>query len=237
MIVISEKKLTQDEIKTYLNRGYRFAYGYEDFTVHKNESVGIILDTMYKSTIDLIERLLYKKHQLTLKYGNETYILNTLDDWKCTEQSKKDILKQVTYKHILYQTYLDKRNEYIENQKELKLKEQYQIIYENFDIELPDDEELDNFIRTFGYLYQLDVDYSNRMSKLQTYYQLKWYLEHDIPYVNEPLSIDIDDEQMFDRSMFKIPSYEEPIEVISFGDQTYLEDFIYKNVDNSCNTL
>ena len=144
---------------------------------------------------------------------------------------------ELNYDLISYQTYLDKRNEYIENQKELKLKEQYQIIYENFDIELPDDEELDNFIRTFGYLYQLDVDYSNRMSKLQTYYQLKWYLEHDIPYVNEPLSIDIDDEQMFDRSMFKIPSYEEPIEVISFGDQTYLEDFIYKNVDNSCNTL
>ena len=194
MIVISEIELTQEEIKGYRSKGYRFAYGYEDFIIHKGEAVGIILDVMYKKTIDLIERLLYKGHQLTLKYNNETYKLSSLEQWKYTHQSDSDSLKQVTYKHILYQTYLDKRNEYFEKKKDLKLKEQYEIIYENFSADLPNDVELDNFISTFAYLYQLDVDYSDRKSKLLAYHQLKYYLEHDLPYVNEPHSIDIDDE-------------------------------------------
>ena len=234
MIVLSEYKLTQEEIKTYHDKGYRVAYIYQSPVIAPKESVGFLLETLYTSTINLIETLLFKGHRVTLKFEDKTYTLNHLDEWKYTYQSDSDQLKQKTYKHYVYQIYLDKRNEYFERKKASKLKEQYQIIYENFNNDLPNDIELDLFIKTFAYLYQVDVDYSDRLSKLIIYHQLKYYLEHDIPYVNEPHSIDIEDEPMFKPSMFKIPPYEEPIEEISFGNLNYFEDFIYKNTETSC---
>lgn len=238
MIVISERQLTNDEIKSYKAKGYRVAYGYENPVIKPNESVGIILDVMYKSTIDLIDSLLYKHHKVTIKHEDKSYTLDSLDEWKKSYQSDKDSLKMTFECHPIYRQYLDKRNEYFEKRKAQGIKQQYDIIYDYIDRdEIPNDDELDNFLRTFGYLYQVDVDYTDRLSKLYAYMQLKWYLENDISYVNEPLSIDIDDEPMFSDLQFKIPPYEEPIEVISFGDQTYFEDFIYKNVDNSCNVL
>ena len=238
MIVISERQLTNDEIKNYKAKGYRVAYGYENPNIKPNESVGIILDVMYKSTMDLIDSLLFRNHKVTIKYEGTSYTLKSLNEWKKSYQSDKDSLKMTFECHPIYRQYLDKRNEYFEMRKTQGLKQQYEIIYEHIDREsIPNDDELDNFLRTFGYLYQVDIDYTDRLSKLYAYMQLKWYLEHDIPYVNEPLSINIDDEPMFNELQFKIPPYEEPIEVISFGDQTYFEDFIYKNIDNSCNVL
>lgn len=235
MIVISEYKLSNEEINAYKNKGYRFAYGYEHPIINPKESVGILLDTMYKPTIDLIDSLLYRHHKVTIKYEDKSYTLESLDEWKKSYQSDKDSLKMTSEYHPIYQIYLEKRREYFEQRKVNEIKQQYEIIYDYIkQDEIPNDDELDNFLRTFGYLYQVDIDYTDRLAKLYAYLQLKWYLDNDIPYVNEPLPIDIDDEPMFSCRQFKKVSYEESIEEISFGDQTYFEDFIYKNTDSSC---
>ena len=234
MIVISERPLTDDEIKSFRAKGYRIAYGYENPVIKYNESVGIILDVMYKSTMDLIDSLLYRHHRVTIKYEGSSYTLESIDEWKKSYQSDKDSLKMTFECHPIYRQYLDKRNEYFERRKTQGIRQQYEIIYDYIDRdEIPNDDELDNFLRTFGYLYQVDVDYTDRLSKLYAYMQLKWYLENDIPYVNEPLSIAIEDEPMFNKNMFvKIP-WEEPIEVISIGKEALFEDLIYKAQQDS----
>ena len=61
MKVISEYKLTQEQIKQYRDKGYEVYYGYENPSIRPGESVGILLDTMYTSTINLIENLLHRK--------------------------------------------------------------------------------------------------------------------------------------------------------------------------------
>ena len=236
MIVISEYLLDEETIKAYKDRGYRFAYGNEHPYIKPRESVGILLDTMYKSTMDLIDTLLFRKHTVTLKYDDETYTLSNLDEWKKSYQSDEDSLKMTFECHPIYKIYLDKRAEYFATKKAEKIEKQYDTVYDYIDRkDIPNDDELDNFLRTFGYLYQVDVDYTDRLSKLYTYIQLKWYLEHDLPYANEPMSIDVDDEPMFSTIQFKIPPFEPPIEEISFGDATYFEDFVYKNTESSCN--
>ena len=236
MLVVYESKLSVKDYNKYKAKGYRVASIFDKPVISRNESVGIVLTRLYKTSIDLINDLLFKKHTVTLLFEGKSYVLHSLDDWYYSYQDPKDQLRMTSYKHPILQRYYQNIDEYRTRQHATQLNE-YRCTIENALGTPPSAEELDSLLDTFVPLYQLDVDYSNRMSKLQTYYQLKWYLEHDIPYVNEPLPIDIDDEQMFDKSMFKIPAYEEPIEVISFGDQTYLEDFIYKNVDNSCNVL
>lgn len=230
MIVISEKKLTDEEIQEYIDRGYRFAYGYENPVIKYKESVGILLDTMYKSTMDLINDLLYKKHNVTIKYEDQTYKLSTLDEWQITHQSDKDMLKQVTYRHPILQIYEEKRKEYFEKLNIAKRKSQYEEITEAYGTaNIPSDEEMDSFLKAFAHLYQVDVDYTDNLTKLKTYYQIMFYLDNDIPYANEPIGIPPEDEPMFRPEMFQTIPYEEPIEVESFGDEIYLEDYVYKN--------
>lgn len=228
MIVISEYKLTNTEIKRYKDKGYRFAYGYEEPVIHKGEAVGILLNTMYKSTIDLIENLLYKHHNVTLKYSDKSYTLNTLEEWRYTHQSDKDQIKVTTKYHPIYKIYLDKRAEFFEQQKAKGLNTRYQLIIDYLGSN-PDDTELDNFINTFGYLYDIDTNFPDRVSKLYSYAQLKYYLEIEMPYANEPRGINPEDESIFAGIQFMKPEYEEPIIVESFGDIEYLEDTIYKH--------
>lgn len=168
------------------------------------EAVGIYLRTLYPSTIDLIESLLYFKHPLTLKYGNMQYKLYTLDDWKVTYQDPMDQLKTKTDRHPILQAYLDNRKEYAERQKVVTLKKQFQIIFDNF--KLPEDHEIDSFLQDMAPLYEVDVDYSDNLSKYRAYIQITYYLEHDFEY-SRPAN-----------AAFIMP----------VGNETYLEDLIYK---------
>lgn len=234
MIVISEKKLTNKEIEEYTNRGYRFAYGYESPVIKYKESVGIILETMYKSTMDLINDLLYKKHKVTIKYQDLSYTLESLDEWQITHQSDKDMLKQVTYKHPILQIYEEKRKEYFEQRTIAKRKLQYEELTEEYGVaNIPNDEELDGFLKAFAHLYQVDVDYTDNLSKLKIYYQIMYYLDNDIPYANEPIGIPVTDEPMFRPEMFQTIPYEEPIDVIYIGKEVLMEDLIYKGQQDS----
>ena len=184
-------------------------YGKTIKNFRPGEAVGIYLREIYPSTVDLIESLLYFKHPLTLKYENTQYKLNTLDDWKQTYQDPDDQIKTKTDRHPILQAYLNNRREYTENQKAKSLKEQYAIIFDNF--KLPDEQEIDSFLQDLAPLYEVDVDYSDNLSKYRAYIQIKYYLEHDFEY-SRPAN-----------AAFIMP----------IGNETYLEDLIYKEGANT----
>lgn len=179
-------------------------YGLTIKDFRPGEAVGIYLREIYPSTVDLIESLLYFKHPLTLKYEDTQYKLNTLEDWKVTYQDPKDQIKTKTDRHPLLQMYLNNRKEYNENKQAKRRKEQYNIIFENY--KLPDENEIDSFLQDLAPLYEVDVDYSDNLSKYRAYIQIKYYLEHDFEY-SRPAN-----------AAFIMP----------IGNETYLEDLIYK---------
>ena len=168
------------------------------------EAVGIYLKTLYPSTIDLIESLLYFKHPLTLKYENVQYKLHSLEDWKQTYQDPDDQIKTKTDRHPILKAYLDNRKEYNEQKLAKSLTNQYQIIFDNF--KLPSEQEIDSFLQDLAPLYEVDVDYSDNLSKYRAYIQIKYYLEHNFEY-SRPAN-----------AAFIMP----------IGNETYLEDLIYK---------
>lgn len=206
MIVITEYELDKEQTKKYLTKGYRIARSDENPYIRPKEPVGFLLDNLYPSTIKLIEKLLYFHHTITLKLDEKTYTLSSLEDWRYTRQSDKDVLKQVTVKHPVYQAYLDNRKEYIAKKKADKLKKQYDL----YCIDISD-EELTLFLTANAKYYGIYVDFNNKIDMFRSYQQIKYYQEHDIPV-----------------------EYEEPEEVEYFGDATYLEDMIYKNAKGSC---
>ena len=248
MIILYETKLTQQQIDDYHNKGYRVASIFDNPHISQGESVGIILDKIYKTTIDFIDDLLYRNdrinvskykpdkegnlqkirtnsnkviNKLTLKYGTKVYKLDSLTDWKFTHQSETDQIKTKTEYHEVYKIYLDNVKEYNAQKKQITLMQQYELY--NLDIS---DEELDNYINAFAYLYDMTVDMTNKIDKMQAYRQIQFYQDNEIPYINERV-INPEDEPMF-IGKFRI-EYEEPVEIISFGDEVYLDDFVYKN--------
>lgn len=206
MIVITEYKLDKEQTNKYIAKGYRIARSNDNPYIKPKESVGFLLSTLYPSTINLIEKLLYFHHTITLKLDEKVYTLNSLEDWKYTCQSDTDPLKQVTKKHPVYQAYLDNRKEYIAKQKAKKLSDEYELHF----IDIPE-EELSLFLSANAKYYGISVDFNNKIDMFKAYQQIKYYQEHDIPV-----------------------EYEEPEEVEYFGDVTYLEDMIYKNAKDSC---
>lgn len=232
MIIIYENKLTKEERKAFNRPGIRTARSTSRENVPEighYEEVYFILDQLYKVNIELINNCLYHKQKIKIKYDGKTYTLSSLVDWDYTYQSDKDCLKTTHYRHPVLKSYLDKRSEYFEKKNLEKEKDKYQELVELYQGKLPDESEVDNFLGTFAKLYQVDVDYNDYRNKMLQYYQINWYLDNDIPYANDPSGISLDDELMFDEDMFNI-SYEEPIEEVSFGDETYFEDYCYKNL-------
>lgn len=230
MLIITEYKLNEKTVTKLQTKGYRIAYSYETPYIKKNEAVGFFLDKLYKTTVDLIENLLYHNHNVTLKYDNKVYVLNSLEDWKYTYQSETDMLQLTQYKHPIYRVYLDKRKEYLEKQKTNSLKEQFQELLVNNNItEFPEDKEIESILNTFAYLYDVNYDKKDKLETYKAYFQIKWYLDNNIEYINEIRGIDPEDEPMFSNFKFKIPPYEEPINETSFGNLEYFEDYIYKN--------
>lgn len=200
MQILTEYK-SKEEPKTLQAE---LVYGKTIRNFRPGEAVGIYLKEIYPSTVDLIESLLYFKHPLTLKYNDEQYKLNTLDDWKVTYQDPKDQIKTKTDRHPVLQAYLDNRKEYTESKKAESLRDQYEIIFDNF--KLPEDHEIDAFLQDMAPLYEVDVDYTDSLSRYRAYVQIKYYLEHDFEY-SKPAN-----------AAFIMP----------IGNETYLEDLIYK---------
>lgn len=228
MIIISEYKIPDEQKQRYEKQNIRFAYGYEDYTIGSKEAVGFLLKDLYKSTIDLIERLLYFKHNVTLKLDDKVYKLNTLDDWKYTIQSPKDALKTRTQTHPVYQVYLDKRREFLNKQRAIKIKTKNQYILDTYK-----DHNIDErFLDTFRFRYQIDYDPESVPEKINAYNQIKFYIDNDIEYESPAPVIPYDETpfaQLVDTSYL---SQVEELDVESYGNETFLEDVVYKNFHN-----
>ena len=224
MIIISEYKISNEQKQRYEKQNIRFAYGYEDYTIKSKEAVGFLLKDLYKSTIDLIEKLLYFKHNVTLKLDDKVYKLNTLDDWKYTIQSPKDALKTRTQTHPVYQAYLDKRREFLNKQRAMQITIKNQYILDTYK-----DHNIDEaFLNAFKFRYQIDYDPESMPDKLNAYNQLKFYIDNNIEYESPAPVIPYDETPfatMVDTSY--LSQVEEP-DIESYGNETFLEDVVYK---------
>ena len=201
------------EYKTKENTNAISTYGITIRNFRPGEAVGIYLRELYPATMDLINDLLYFKHPLTLKYNDVQYKLYSLDDWKTTYQDPNDQIKTKTERHPILQEFLDKRKEYNINLEAIKRQDRFKSLYNDYpELEFITDEALDIFITRNAKAYEVYPESDDRYDKLLTYIQVKFYQEHDI----EPIKELPDD-----------------LQIISFGDMTYLNDIVYKCKNSS----
>lgn len=201
------------EYKTKENTNAISTYGITIKNFRPGEAVGIYLRELYPATMDLINDLLYFKHPLTLKYNDVQYKLYSLDDWKTTYQDPNDQIKTKTERHPILQEFLDKRKEYNINLEATKRQDRFKALYNDYpELEFITDEALDIFITRNAKAYEIYPESDDRYDKLLTYIQVKFYQEHDI----EPIKELPDD-----------------LQIISFGDMTYLNDIVYKCKNSS----
>ena len=215
MKVISEYKLSQEQIKNYRTKGYEIYYGYEKPSIKPGESVGILMDTIYPTTIDLITGLLHRKikSKITIKYKDDSYTIVNPDDWEFKYYNDNEH-KWYHKTHPILSIYKDKRSEYFEEKKIEKIKEHTNYVLDYFHQEIPKD--LDTLVNTFAPLYDIQVNYDSLESKLLAYASIQYYLENDIEYSKDILG--------------RLPEEETQFDCVSFGDETYFEDYVYKNL-------
>ena len=218
MLIISEKQFTKEQRKLYESKGVRYAYGYENIYPHKGEAVGFILDKLYANTIDRIGYYLKTKHKVTIRYNENLYQLDNYDEWKKTYQDPKDQIKTKTELHPVLKEYYDKRKEYFERKKDESIKMQYYAIYQlDPAYQNITDEELQSYIKQVAPMYEIDVDYSNRLDMLRAYIQLHYYLENDIEY-SRPASdiqiIPVGNPMLFDDLIYKVQNSSIPVDNI-----------------------
>ena len=205
------KILTEYKTKENTNAISTYAITIRNF--RPGEAVGIYLRELYPATMDLINDLLYFKHPLTLKYNDVQYKLYSLDDWKTTYQDPNDQIKTKTERHPILQEFLDKRKEYNINLEATKRQDRFKTLYNDYpELEFITDEALDIFITRNARAYEVYPESDDRYDKLLAYIQVKFYQEHDIEPIRE------------------LP---DDLQIISFGDMTYLNDIVYKCKNSS----
>lgn len=218
MLIISEKQFTKEQRELYESKGVRYGYGYEQIYPHKGEAVGFILDKLYANTIDRIGYYLKTKHKVTIRYNKDLYQLDNYDEWKCTYQDPKDQIKTKTDLHPVLKEYYDKRKEYFEKKKSESINAQYYAIYQLDPVyQNLSDEDLQAYIKQVAPMYEIDVDYSNRLDMLRAYIQLHYYLENDIEY-SRPASdiqiIPVGNPMLFDDLIYKVQNSSIPVDNI-----------------------
>lgn len=201
------------EYKTKENKEAISTYGITIRNFRPGEAVGIYLRELYPATMDLINDLLYFKHPLTLKYNDTQYKLYSLDDWRTTYQDPNDQIKTKTERHPILQEFLDKRKEYNINLEATKRQDRFKSLYNEYpELQFITDEALDIFITRNARAYEVYPETDDRYDKLLTYIQVKFYQENNIEPIKE------------------LPN---DLQIISFGDMTYLNDIVYKCKNSS----
>lgn len=175
--------------------------------VWKAKGIIFKIGTFYAGTKEAIEKALYYKKPIKIIFEDKEYKLNTLEEWKSTTGYGR---QAKTFKHPLLQIYEDQRREYFDKQKQKRI--EYQTQQATQGVTLPE-EEVKRFVEQFHYLYDIEVDFNDTASVYLAYKSIQFYVDNDIEYANPPQSTED----------------EFPFEIISFGDLTYMEDFIYKN--------
>lgn len=244
--IISEHRYSEKELIDFRKQGvvvnynalpqfyHSYAEEIEKVNCHliKNRTTqGIIfrIESYYAGTKDAIELALYMKKSIKIITPSGTYKDLTSDDWR---QSYKDAdNKNHTIKHLVLQEFEERRNAYYDAKNLGKAKEVYNTAVEGIHEEKA---EIERFVRTFAPLYKIDVDYSNPVELFNAYKNISFYYENNIPYELDSAEIFKgailpEDSNYFTADMFQAPEYDyENISVESFGDETLLEDVIYK---------
>jgi len=178
--------------------------------IAKSTALIFRIETFYAGTKEALERALFFKKKCKVLYKDKTYILNTLDDWKCTTGYGSHT---ETKKHPLLQIYEEQRSEFYDKQALQKAKQRYERATEGVNIS---EEEVYRLVNAYKVLYDIDVDMDDKAAVYLAYQSIQYYLNNDIEYSNEPQGEDF------------------PYEIISFGDATYMEDYIYQNKVTKC---
>lgn len=209
MLLVTERKLTQEEIKKYRERNYRIHYAWykEVPTVKYGEPVGFIMETFLPSTIRLMEHLIYRKTRsiITAKIDNDVVRVDK-ENWKNTYYNDKT-RRWYSIKNKVLEIYDEQQKIRKQNREDWK-KKQRTIALGN----IPED--LDNILNAFARLYEVDYEPEDTESKLRAYQQIKYYLDNDFEYSRDILG--------------QLPNEEKMFETISFGNETYFEDKVYK---------
>lgn len=197
------------------------------------KSTGIIfrLQDYYAGTKDAIEYALYLKKPVKIitPEGN-TFKLDTKEEWKYSYKDTNN--RNITTKHQVLLAFEEKRSSYYEAINLSKAKERYQFNTENI---TESQEEIERFVRALAPQYKIEVNYADWVELCQAYKSIKFYYDNNIPYelnrneiyssgAIEPEDTDYFTLDMFDTSNTVAIPYEEE----SFGDETLLEDTIYK---------
>ena len=79
------------------------------------------------------------------------------------------------------------------------------------------EENLTSYIKELAPMYEIDVDYTDKLSLLNSYIQLKFYLDHDIEYsrpANNIQVIPVGDPVLFEDLAYKVQNSQIPIDNI-----------------------
>lgn len=219
--IISEYKYSKNELEKLRQQGCVVNYTlmpqfYNDYNteltkinnrlIYKASALIFRIENFYSGTKEAIEKALYYKKKCKIIYQDQTYVLTDITEWKHSYGYGKDAH---TFKHKLLQIYEAQRSEFYENKKLQKAKERYELCTEGVNVS---EEEVYRLVNTFKHLYDIQVDMECKQDVYMAYKSIAFYLENDIEYSNEPQGEDF------------------PYEIISFGDPTYMEDYIYQNV-------
>ena len=201
--------------------------------IRKSDGIIFRLEEYYSGTKESIEYALYLKKPIKIitPEGQE-FKLQIQEDWK---KSYKLNRKTMTTKHPVLAEFDQRRSDYYEIKNAIK--QEYALKKATEDI-TESKEEIERFVRIFAKQYNLgnaDIDYNNWAEVCTAYKSLKFYYDNCIPYgmnINEiyykgliePDETPYFTEEMFDYSSDELGSFEEE----SYGDETLLEDMIYK---------
>lgn len=198
--------------------------------IRRMNGVVFRLSKYYSGTKDAIEYALYLKKPIKIITSDgAVYKLQTKEEWK---QTYRENGKYKSLKHIVLMEFEQHRSEYYEKVNLIKAKETYErAVYGIKETK----EEIERFVRALAPQYKVEVDYNNWVELYNAYRSIKFYYDNNIPYElykNEVFirgAIDPDDTEFFNSSMFDMSNnfyavFEEEL----YGDQTLLEDMIYK---------
>ncbi|NCC99826.1 MAG: hypothetical protein EOL95_09050 [Bacteroidia bacterium] len=188
------------------------------------------LSDYYAGTKDAIEYALYLKKPIKIiTPQGEVYKLHTKEEWKQTYHENG---KYKSLKHTVLIEFEQHRSDYYEKVNLIKAKEVYERSVEGIE---ETKEEIERFVRALAPQYKIDVDYNSWVELCNAYRSIKFYYDSNIPYEldkNEVFTrgaIDPEDTPYFTASMFDMSNnFNDSFEEELYGDQTLLEDMIYK---------
>lgn len=198
--------------------------------IRKMNGIIFRLEEYYSGTKEAIEYALYLKKPIKIitPEGQE-FKLQIQEDWK---KSYKLNRKTMTTKHPVLAEFDQKRSDYYEIKNAIKKEMSYKKATEDI---TETKEEIERFVRAFAPQYKIDIDYRDWVEVCTAYKSLKFYYDNCIPYdfdhneiytrgVIEPEYTPFFTKEMFDYSQVDYEVFEEE----SIGNETLLEDMIYK---------